>query len=501
MEERTKMNDNELTLTDILLYIKRFFVKIMARGIVTIVLILAVALLVWLLLPYKMRYYTELENTLTKTSDDTYVYPNKRAFNTSDVISPVVLRSIYNQVKLEDKIPYTDFASLFYIDNSSLKQARLDAEYEAKLNKKNLNTVSLNLLEEEYNLKKSKLTNNIFRVNMNTHPALSKSDCIQILALVPKTWFRIYSKTEAAILPKVELDTWKKDYTESMKAKDGNLVILEKARIYNEQLMACCKSLNYMSDGKNITIDSGEYLEDIMLKLEHIQKFQISVYSQFVIMSSQLFTHYDKIFLVRSLKETNRRLMQIEENIEHSVRALEMLNATTPVKNASETVSKNNNSSTVNLEFNGSILSQITELVRNDVTNNIRQDIAKQVLAYGNQKALLTAEGKYIQDLLLEANKKKEPGKEFYTVAEFRNKLTALQDTLLDTAQKILKFRTKITEEYLSSRSFYKQASKHIKIHKEYAVPITKIVLALLAIGVICNIGIICWEFKFKFQR
>ena len=41
MEERTKMNDNELTLTDILLYIKRFFVKIMTRGIITIVIILA----------------------------------------------------------------------------------------------------------------------------------------------------------------------------------------------------------------------------------------------------------------------------------------------------------------------------------------------------------------------------------------------------------------------------------------------------------------------------
>ena len=294
MEERIKMNDTELTLTDILLYIKRFFVRIMARGIITIVIILAVAVLVWLLAPYKMRYYTELENTLTKTPNNTYVYPNKRAFNTSDVISPIVLRNVYDQIKLENKIPYTDFTSLFYIDNSSLKQARLDAEYETKLSKKNLNTVSLNLLEQEYNLKRAELANDMFRLNMNTHHALTKSDCIQILTLIPETWFRIYSKTEAAVLPNVELDIWQKDFMESMKAKEGNMVVLEKARNYSELLIDCCKTLNRMTDGKNIKIDSGEYLEDIMRKLEHIQKFQINVYSQIILTSSQLLTQYDK---------------------------------------------------------------------------------------------------------------------------------------------------------------------------------------------------------------
>ena len=315
MEERTKMNDNELTLTDILLYIKRFFVKIMTRGIITIAIILAVTVLAWLLLPYDMRYCTELENTLQKTNGHTYIYPNGRAFNTLDVISPAVLHDVYNHMKLEDKIPYTEFVSLFYIDNSSMKQARLDAEYETKLSKKNLSTVSLNLLEKEYNLKRTQIANDIFRINMKTHYSLSKGDCIQALTLVPETWYKIYSKTEAATLPKVELDAWKKDFAESMKAKEGNLVVLEKARIYCNLLKVSCDSLQRMLDGKNIALDSGEFLEDIRRKLEHIQKFQISVFSQFIIMSSALFTQYDQIYLLRSLKTTDRELMKVDENI------------------------------------------------------------------------------------------------------------------------------------------------------------------------------------------
>ena len=500
MEERTKMNDNELTLTDILLYIKRYFVKIMTRGIITVVIILAVAMLAWLLLPYKMRYCTELENTLKKTGDHTYVYPNGRAFNTLDVISPAVLHDVYNQMKLEDKIPYTDFVSLFYIDNSSLKQARLDAEYEAKLGKKNLNTVSLNLLEKEYNLKRAQIANDIFRINMKTNYSLSKGDCIQALTLIPETWFKIYSKTEAATLPKVELDTWKKDFAESMKAKEGNLVILEKARIYCNLLKISCDSLQKMLDGKNIALDSGEYLEDIRRKLDHIQKFQISVFSQFIIMSSSLFTQYDQIYLLRSLKATDRELMEVEENIKYATQALELIRASAPVRTPGATMSQKSGHTTVNLEFNDSVLSQIAELIRNDVTNTVRRDVAQKIISYGERKAHIVSEKEYIQDLI-NTQRKKTPIDELYSASEFRNRMTVLQNDLLDTAQKIQQFRAKVMKDYLTARSFYKPASNSVKIRKDYVISITKLALGLFALGVLVNMIIICLEFKFKYQR
>ena len=500
MEERTKMNDNELTLTDILLYIKRFFVKIMTRGIITIVIILAVTVLAWLLLPYKMRYCTELENTLKKTDGHTYVYPNGRAFNALDVISPAVLREVYNNMKLEDKIPYTDFVTLFYIDNSSMKQARLDAEYEAKLSKKNLNTVSLNLLEKEYNLKRTQIANDIFRVNMKTHYSLSKGDCIQALALIPETWFQIYSKTEAAALPKVELDAWKKDFAESMKAKEGNMVILEKARVYTNLLKVSCDSLQKMLDGKNIALDSGEYLEDIRRKLDHIQKFQISVFSQFIIMSSSLFSQYDQIYLLRSLKTTDRELMEVEENIKYATQALELIRSTAPVRTPGATRNQKGDYTTVNLEFNDSVFSQIAELIRNDVTNTVRRDVAQKIIAYGEQKARIVAEKAYIKDLI-DTQKKKTPIDELYSASEFRSRMTVLQNELLDIAQKIQQFRAKILKDYLTARSFYKPASNSVKIRRDYVISIAKVALGLLALGILYNVIMICLDFKFKYQR
>jgi hypothetical protein len=79
--------------------------------------------------------------------------------------------------------------------------------------------------------------------------------------------------------------------------------------------------------------------------------------------------------------------------------------------------------------------------------------------------------------------------------------MTMLQNELLDTAQKIQQFRTKITKDYLNARSFYKPASNKVKARKDYILPVFKVVLGLFALCVIYNVVMICLDFKFKYQR
>ena len=313
MEQQTNPVNDEITLSDILLFIKRYFVKILVRGILSVVVILAVAVLAWLVLPYEKHYYFEVENMLKKdTESKMYTYPNNRTFNSQDIISPIVTREAYTKMKLQDKLPYDEFSTLFYINNSSIKLALLDAEYDAKLSKKNLNAVNISLLEKEYNQKKESLANNIFSINMKSHSALSNAECIQILTMLPETWYTIYSRTEAATnIPKVELATWAKDFEKSLASGEGSMIILEKARIYCEQLYKTCNSLRNMQDGKNVALETGEFLEDVERQLKHIYKFQISIYSRYVAMSPKLFTEYDNIFMQHSLKNIHRKNKEI----------------------------------------------------------------------------------------------------------------------------------------------------------------------------------------------
>lgn len=503
MEEKTNLEMKELTIDDILLYVKRYFVKIMTRGLISVVVIIILCLLVWLFQPYKVHYSMEVENALRKIGDteankEVYVYPNDRAFNSLDIIAPVVIRTVYVRLKLEDKISYDEFASLFYVDNSSIKAALLDAEYAEKLSKKNLNVVYLGRLEREYNLKKSQITNNIFSINMKHHSALSRNDSIQILGAIPETWFQVYSKTEAAILPNVELNMWKKDFTNGMKTQESNLIVLEKARFYCQLLNKCCRSLQTMMDGKNITLNSGEYLEDIKRKLEHILQFQIGFYSQYVVTSPKLFTQSDQLYLERSLLTTNQKLTEVDENIKYSIQALEVAHGGSVLKNASAASQAKNGQTSVNVEFNDSIFAQITNLVRNDVTNELRSAIAKKLIQHGDAKALVTAEMEYMTSLMRARQKKTAPVKELYSAAEFRKKLINMQKDLLDTAEKVQQFREKITKEYLSSRTFYKPAGDCIKVRKIGAIPIKKLALGLLGICVLFNLGMCCWDFKFK---
>lgn len=505
MEENTNTENKVLTFDDILLYIKRYFFKIMIRGALSVVLVIVLCLLAWLFMPYRVHYSMELENTLKKVNDteankEVYVYPNERAFNNLDVISSVVIRAVYDRLKLTDKIVYDEFASLFYIDNSSIKAALLDAEYGEKLSKKNLNVVNLGRLEREYNLKKSQIANDIFSVNMKPHEALTKNDCIQILGAIPEVWFQIYSKTEAAVLPNVELNTWKRDFANSIKTKENNLIVLEKARFYCILLDKCCRSLQIMMDGKNITLDSGEYLEDIKRKLQHILKFQIGFYSQYVVTSSKLFTPYDMLFLQRCALTTHQKLTRIDENIKHSIHAFEIIHNGTLSKSTDTAGKGKAGQATVNMEFNDSVFTQISTLVRNDVTNELRSEIAKKIISLGDQRALIVAEMEYITSLLRVRERKTAPIRELYTDAEFRAKLLAMQKDILETAEKVQQFRDKLTKEYLSSRTFYKPASDCIKVRKTSAISLRKLALGLLALCILANLGMICWDFKFKFK-
>lgn len=499
MDQQTNPVNDEITLTDILLFIKRYFVKILVRGFISVLIVLVIAVLAWFFLPCEKRYYFEVENTLKKNNTNTYVYPNERAFNSQDIVSPIVLREVYTKLKLQDKLPYDKFSALFYIDNSSFKLALLDAEYAAKLSKKNLNTVNIGLLEKEYQGKKRQLENNIFSINMKSHFALTPAECIQIVSSIPEVWYSIYSQTESSsTLPKVELETWKQIFARSAADKNANLMALEKARIYCKQLQDTCQALREMLDGKNISLESGELLEDIERQLEHIYKFQISVYAQYIVMSPTLYTPHDNVFMIRSLKDIKRQVKTVDENIHAAEQALDLIQANAPAKKTAQVGNAGN--STVNFDFNESILSQITTLIRNDITNSIRRDIAKTLLTYGEEKAELVAEHEFIEDLLSN-QKNNTTAKELLTPAEFRNKINGVQNDILVVAGKLQQFRNKITQKYFSSRLFYKPAGNHIKIKKDYILPLPKVIIGLFALAFLCNIGLICWDFKFKYQR
>ena len=81
-----------------------------------------------------------------------------------------------------------------------------------------------------------------------------------------------------------------------------------------------------------------------------------------------------------------------------------------------------NNNGTTSFEFSASVLSQITDLVRNDVTNKLRQDIAEKLLRLGTDKADLLAEHDYLNDLV-NLQKNKTQSTDIYTAAQFNNKL------------------------------------------------------------------------------
>ncbi len=480
----TENTSGEITFQEIFAFLKKNSAKIFIRGILTFVFTIIIILLLYAFIPRDASSYRDILLTLQE-ADKTVIYPSENPFSASDIISPLILRKVYDNNKLQDRISFQDFSALFSLTKSASETAKLEAEYNTKMSQKNITVPQLQALEREYKKRQKEISTNDIRIAMASAAGLTNTEVAKILNEIPETWFNIYSKLEAAKFPQIEASKTLKDLREQVSSDTGHLVMMEKTRVYCLQLIRMCQTLSEMQHGKNIVLPSGEILADIQNQLENIEKYQINMYHQYFLTAPQYQGIFDKVFIVGNIQKIERDLIRVNAKYDNVLKALEMLQSKIEKTTSPQTAQSTAKSSDFSLQLDNTFFNQFADMVRNDVNNELRANYTQKAIEYGDERAELEADKAYFESMISPSSDTTSSIK--IDPKEFVTQLRQMYTDLFIVAEKVILFRDMITTDYLTSRSFYVPLGD-VQIQKEFRLPFARIALGLFALFLLYNL-------------
>ena len=355
--------------------------------------------------------------------------------------------------------------------------------------------VDLQALEREYKLKRQTLSNGTLRIAMNPPSGFSRMEITKIINEIPEAWFNIYSRLEARRFPQIEASTHLKELRSQANRSGGYLILFEKTRLYNRQLLRMCAVLNDMLLGRNISLPTGEFLGDIQKQLESIDRYQLNVFRSYILMHPKYQGSFDKVFIYSNLQDIEQALIRVNIKHEGVMESLNILQAKIPEASMKAAASGKKMDSGITLQLDESFFNQFADMVRNDINNALRATYAKKAMEYGEQRAELEAEKAYFQQLLKDME---HPEKQQipYSLSKdsLEQMLKGMYADLFSASSKVIQFRDMITTDYLSSRSFYVPVGD-VQYQNEFRYPFRYFLVGLIAVWGLCNLICIGWDF------
>ena len=487
---------NDIGVKDIINFIKKRFSRtfvIAAYSFIAVVLLIA---LVWLFTPGKTSIIKTI-NIMLPLKTGRIVYPSGKVYNTSDLISPVVLKTVYDKNNLKGRIEYDKFVSLFYFPKTNFKKELIAAGYKGKLQKKNLTVIELKQLEEDYSQELARSFGSQTEIAMEPHYKLTNAEIIKILNEIPRTWFQTYAILEARTYPIIETNTHMKDLSKSI-GKTGQFILLDKTRAFCRQLQNTCRELNAIANGQNVFLPSGESLQDLIIKLGFIASYQIRVFQQIVVDQNEYYDPLDRIFIRSHLQHIDRSLDELKAKYEGTLAAVDILNQKELKNNAGST--GNGQGSPLTLQLGHDFLSTLTSLISSSQSLKLRELYAEKALEYKNSMAHYEAEKKYYLSILNPQNKVRYDNVKTIDREEFYKREQEMFQELFKLNDKVRQFRDLILEKHLLTRSFFLENGETYE-QKSYILPVKKVALGLILLWIVFNFVMVSIDFYNQFTN
>ena len=197
---------SDLSVKEIITFFKLRKRRLLLRAGISFVLMLLVFLLLYAFTPRNAIWSRNITLLLPR-NDNVPLYPSGKPFSTSDLLTPSVLREVYNANNLKGRIDFADFMSSFFMSDSNMEKTRLDAEYREKMNKRNISVIDLQNLEHEYRQKLQSLASEQLALSMKPEMPLSRVEITKILNSIPEVWFIATERVEKSYWKSSVLET------------------------------------------------------------------------------------------------------------------------------------------------------------------------------------------------------------------------------------------------------------------------------------------------------
>ncbi len=319
----TEYVDDEISLKEIFTYICKRKGKILFRGFVSLAVVVLVFACFYAFAPKTNTYGREIMLTLPKNTAGTVVYPGGTVFSEADLVSPAVLKAVYEANKLQDRMSLAEFSALFHVSNVDMSRSFLDARYQSLMSKKNISAAELDRLQKEYNQKLKRLRADKLGIRMNSSAKFNQAEVLKIMNEIPAAWFEIYSKStvieedETAPAENNILSGVQTQLKGIQQNTGDRLIPLEKARFCIVKLLEECDKLEDIYKMQNAD------MKEIRTQLKDIETYQIDVLRQLVLSAPEKLSKIDKAFIDSRVDSAEKQVLMLSRNYDSVIDTLE----------------------------------------------------------------------------------------------------------------------------------------------------------------------------------
>lgn len=480
MSESAGNMQTEISLQEIIVFFRKYGKRTVFCALFSLLIVLLLFAAVCLLMPRKVSYSKEIFLQLQK-DENTMIYPSGKNFNANDILSPAVLRQVYNHNRLAGKITFEKFCDLFHFSGVDMKKSFLAASFRAKLDNKKISVIELKKIEAEYLEAVRNLENNSVTLVMTPHYKLTQTDIAKILNEIPSVWFQLYSKQEAKSFPRVETVAQTRQLRNTL-GEEGWFIVLDKSRIICGNLEKSCKDLNEVLAGQKVALPGGEYLDDLIDRIVFLNNHRIKPLLLMIQESPAYQTDFDRVFLRTKIMDLEKQIKAARAKYEANLDAINILQS--PKVSAKHKTAEDG-TSTAAINLDSAFLASIASLIRNTQSLRMREQYAKDALEIKKEIADLESEIDYYNAMLnLKPLQNKPSG---LKTAQFKKLQDSLFKELLTVCQKVNEFRDLIYKDYILDKQFYTSNGEVQKI-TDYYVSLKRIALILILLWVLFNV-------------
>lgn len=447
--------------------------------------------------PRSERYAVEIQMTLESRSG-VLCYPNGDRFGAHDIISAPVLNHVWKKYGFDTRgVKFEDFCQWFGIVTYDKKRAKVDAEFQNKMAKRNITMTELSVVQKEYEERLASLSVNRFMLSMCPGVVLNRETAVKIMNDIPEVWFAEYSRLKAPLIPPVATTDAIRAYLIRVKEDNSRAIELIDAinRYWRELKGTCLYIRDGLMRGRNAQmegIDLGAYesqmqvIKGDILRLKNriLTNGPSSDFSAFVA------ARQEDIECERILVE--ERISAVQQAIDalcdgYRQRGRQLATQKEPVSEGSP----------VMVQVDAGFLADFSEMVRRSANQEKISRYVDELTSLRREMADIKARELYYVQILNhgEKNKTRSGNGIAAEYAKVKADLDVLVNNILTVGERIVSFRDRCFSIYRTSDQFYVIAAP-AAYGKSFVLSLPRFLIGLFAVWVLCNLAFLVHDLR-----
>ena len=479
------MKEN-VQLEEVMRFARENAVRVVLRGSVSLAVVAGIVALYYAFAPRSESYKAEVQVTL-ESRDGAQVYPNGDPFGMHDIISAPVMNRMWAKYGFDKRgVKFEDFCGWFSIAAYDKERAKVDAEFQGKMSKRNITVTELNALQRDYETKLAALASNRFALTVRPEELLDRDTAARLLADIPETWFSEYAVIKAPQIPAVVSVDAIRSYVERSKASGGRaLELIDAIRKYLAELKATCAFIRGgIMRGRNVRIggvDLGTYESQLDILAAEILRLK----NRLLVGGSEADLGG---YLAARQDDMECDKLELEERVKAVQQTLDLIGEVK--RGAAESkrgAASASDASQLTLQADTGFFADFTAMVRRDANQELVQKYAQELTDLRKQQAELAARKLYYDQIerYMKANvAKNSSGK---ASADAIAAIDGYTEQLFALGGKIVAFRDECLAIYRTSDQFYVIAQP-AAYAKSFKFTLPRFALGLLALWFIYNL-------------